>query len=62
MPPGGVEGMEIVMKVGGGFIGISGDEFVKFMMGDCPLAIKLKIIMALPKPSFVRAALGSVFQ
>ena len=41
---------------------LNGDEFVKFMMGDCPLAIKLKIIMALPKPSFARAALGSVFQ
>ena len=39
---------------------LKGDEFVKFMIGGCPLAIKLKIIKALPKPSFIRAALRSV--
>ena len=39
---------------------LKGDEFVKFMIGGCPLAIKLKIIRALPKPSFISAALRSV--
>ena len=41
---------------------LNGDEFVKFMMGGCPLAIKLKIIRALPKPIFISAALGGVFR
>lgn len=39
---------------------LKGDEFVRFMIGGCPLAIKLKIIRALPKPSFIGAALRSV--
>ena len=41
---------------------LSGDDFVKFMIGDCPLSIKLKIILALPKSDFILGALRSAFK
>ena len=41
---------------------LSGDDFVKFMIGDCPLSIKSRIILALPKVDFILAALRSPFK
>ncbi len=41
---------------------LSGDDFVKFMIGDCPLSIKLRIIFALPKSDFILGALRNAFK
>ena len=41
---------------------LSGDDFVKFMIGDCPLSIKSRIILALPKVDFMLGALRSPFK
>ena len=41
---------------------LSGDDFVKFMIGDCPPSIKSRIILALPKVDFILGALRSPFK